>query len=72
MGVSAPVVAEKRAVNDALFDAATPPEQVRALCEREGIDYLVFSKQYAGGTSQLGELLVAYENNDVTIYRIGP
>lgn len=72
MGVSAPVVAEKQAVNAALFDAATPPEQVRGLCEREGIDYLVFSKQYAGDTSQLSACAVVYENNDVAIYRVAP
>ncbi len=68
MGVSEPVVAEKRAVNAALFSAETPPEQVLQLCARENIQYLVFSKQYPGDTAQLSGCRVVYENDDVTIY----
>ena len=36
--------------------------------QENGIDYLVYSKQYPGDTSQLSGLVVVYENADVTIY----
>lgn len=68
MGVSEAVVAQKQAVNTALFDASTAPEEVLRLCAENGIDYLVCSKQYPGDTSQLSGLVVVYENADVTIY----
>lgn len=68
MGVSEAVVAQKQMVNAALFDAATPPEEVLRLCAENGIGYLVYSKQYPGDTSQLSGLAVAYENADVIIY----
>ena len=67
-GVSEAVVAQKQAVNTALFDASTAPEEVLRLCAENGIDYLVCSKQYPGDTSQLSGLVVVYENADVTIY----
>lgn len=72
MGVSEAVVAEKQAVNSALFRADTPPERIIQLCGENNIDYLVFSKQYPGDTSQLAGFAVAYENDDAAIYAVHP
>lgn len=68
MGVSEAVVAEKQAVNAALFHAATPPEDVARLCRENGITYLVCSAQYPGNTEQLSALELVYENSQVQIY----
>ncbi|MEG1932679.1 MAG: hypothetical protein RR075_06180, partial [Pygmaiobacter sp.] len=53
MGVSEAVVAEKIATNTALFSAASSKAEIRSLCAKNGISYLVYSTQFAGDTSQL-------------------
>ena len=70
MGVSQQLLTEKRTINGALFSADTPPEQAAALCREQGIDYLVFSAQYPGQTSQLSAFALVYENPDVQIYQL--
>lgn len=70
MGVSEELLAEKQAVNAALFSAATPPQEAAALCRRAGISYLVFSRQYPGDTGQLSAFRLVYANDDVEIYQL--
>ena len=70
MGVSQQLLTEKQTINGALFSADTPPEQAAALCREQGIDYLVFSAQYLGQTSQLSAFALVYENPDVQIYQL--
>lgn len=48
MGVSEAVVAQKQAVNTALFDASTAPEEVLRLCAENGIDYLGLFQTVSG------------------------
>lgn len=50
MGVSEAVVAQKQAVNTALFDASTAPEEVLRLCAENGIDYLGLFQTVSGAT----------------------
>lgn len=70
MGVSEQLLAEKQAVNAALFSAATPPGEAAALCREAGIQYLVYSAQYPGDVGQLSEFELLYENEDVQIYQL--
>ena len=70
MGVSEQLLAEKQAVNAALFSAATPPGEAAALCREAGIQYLVYSAQYPGDVGQLSEFELLYENEDVQIYHL--
>ncbi len=70
MGVSAAVVGERLAVNDALFHAATDAETIRALCSRYGITHLVYSRQMTGDESQLQAFPCVYSGPDVRIYEV--
>lgn len=72
MGVSEPVVREKQKINAALFNKDTPPDQIDAYCAAEGIDYLLYSKQYPGDTQQLAPYTVVFENDDTAIYAMRP
>ena len=70
-GVSAAVVAEKQAVNSALFSAAMSGQEILTLCSRYGIQYLVYSVAYPGEDSQLAGFPLVYDGTDVRIYQIG-
>ena len=69
MGVSEAVVNEKRSTNAALFSTETPPETVLALCQKNGIQYLVYSAQYAGDTAQFSQCERVFENDAVQIFK---
>ncbi|MCI6640800.1 MAG: hypothetical protein MSH10_08515 [Pygmaiobacter massiliensis] len=70
MGVSQPVLEEKLSVNGALFSDQTPPEQMRQLCEENGIDYLVFCERFAGSKESLCAFACVYEQGDVSIWKV--
>ncbi|WP_367924912.1 hypothetical protein [uncultured Ruthenibacterium sp.] len=70
MGVSEQVVAEKKRVNEALFNSESTHEEIYQLCVENGINYLVYSKQYAGDNEQLAAFSCVFSNDDVEIYEI--
>ncbi len=74
MGVPLADVLARLEVNDALFSAGTPPEEVERLCRAHGIRYLVFSSQLGvqlgGSDTQLASFELLYGSASVRVYRI--
>ncbi|MDL2253611.1 hypothetical protein LJC49_05990 [Ruminococcaceae bacterium OttesenSCG-928-I18] len=70
MGVPEASVQERLAVNQALFSAETPPEEVLRLCRQWGIDYLVYSTQMEGEESQLSALELVFDSPTLRIYQV--
>ena len=70
MGVSQPVLDDKLAVNNALFDENSTADAVRALCEERGIGYLVYCTPFEGGASHLAGLEPVFESETVTIWKV--
>ncbi len=66
MGVPEATVLHRLEVNAAVFDTATPPEALRALCAAEGIGCIVDDKAWPGGVCPA--LAPAYESDGVAIY----
>ncbi len=70
MGVSQASVNERLAVNEALFSAATPPEEILRLCRQWGITHLLYSTQLPGEESQLAFLPKVFDSDTLRIYEI--
>lgn len=68
MGVDAATVEHRRQTNDALFSADTDPAQLEQLCDAEGIDLLVWAKNWPGDAPS--DLAPAYENDSVAVYLV--
>lgn len=71
MGVSVEVIEERLAMNEALFNAKTPHKEIVALCEQNGIDYLIFSAQMDGSDEQLAGFALEYDSPSVRVYSTG-
>lgn len=70
MGIDAATLSHRLAVNGALFDPATPADELRALCRQEGIQCLVWAKAWGGGVNPA--LTPDYQNAEVSIYLLAP
>lgn len=70
MGVSVAVINERLAVNEALFSAETPPEQVVQLCLDNRIEFLVYSTQFDGSNMQMSQMELVYDSDSVQVYRV--
>ncbi len=70
MGVSWDIVEQRIAVNDALFNAQTSVDEIKTLCEENGITYLVYSSQFEGSSEQLEALPLVFEDGTVKIYKV--
>ena len=68
MGVPQQTVEHHRAVVARLFDADTGTDALQALCRKEGISCLVWSKRFPGSAPALPP---AYENADTAVYFVG-
>lgn len=71
MGVPGDVIVERLAVNDALFNQTTTPEELQQLCERAGITHIVYCEQFWGDEAQLACFDLVYESETVRIYATG-
>jgi len=72
MGVPYYVVDQRQVINDTLFSADTPPEEVRYLCEKTGITHLVFSSQFDGSEQVISQIFEKiYDSETVRIYCTG-
>ncbi|MDL2324800.1 hypothetical protein LJC61_06605 [Ruminococcaceae bacterium OttesenSCG-928-A16] len=73
MGVAEEVVLERLTVNNALFNATTPPQEVVRLCRENNISYLIFSEQsnkFDASEEQLSAMEQVYAGPDVRIYKL--
>lgn len=78
MGVPEAEINRRLAINTALFNDATAPEEVVSLMQANGISYLVFTTQmstnfdtyYAVAGAQLALLEVVFTSDTVTIYAL--
>lgn len=68
MGVDAATVEHRRQTNDTLFSADTDPAQLEQLCDAEGIDLLIWAKNWPGEAPS--GLTPAYENDSVAVYLV--
>lgn len=70
MGVAEDIILQRLEVNNALFSAGTPPEEVMQLCRDNGITYLVYSTQLPGDETQLSFLPMVFSSPTVRIYKV--
>ncbi len=70
MGVSEQLLAQKQAVNGALFAPDSSPQETARLCRENRVAYLVDSLQYPGGVAPGADIELVYENDDVKIYHV--
>lgn len=64
-------VDERKADNAAIFDPASSPETVLELCEKHGVDYLVYSSQMKEGSEEgLQFLPCVFTSDTVRIYQL--
>lgn len=68
MAVDRDVIGHRYWINDRLFAPDAPLDEVRRLCEEEGIRYLVLAKRWPGGVCP--DLAPVYENPEVAIYDV--
>ena len=72
MGVPYYVVDQRQQINEALFSADTPAEEVKHLCKTTGITHLVFSSQYDGSEKVISQIFEKiYDSDTVRIYATG-
>ncbi len=71
MGVPEAVIAERLALNGALFTAGTSPEELWRLTQQAGITHLLYSTQFPGEESQLAVFEKVYDSPTVRIYATG-
>ena len=70
MGVQEAVIRHRLDVNAAVFDPATDPEALRALCAAEGITCIVDDLAWPGSVSPA--LTPAFRNESVAVYLLSP
>ena len=64
-------VDERKADNAAIFDPDSSPETVLELCEKHGVDYLVYSSQMKEGSEEgLQFLPCVFTSDTVRIYQL--
>ncbi|MBR5806714.1 MAG: hypothetical protein IKY30_08110 [Oscillospiraceae bacterium] len=72
MGVPYYVVDQRQQINNALFSADTPPEELKHLCNATGITHLVFSSQFEGSEKAISQTFEKiYDSETVRIYATG-
>lgn len=68
MGISEAVLGEKQQTVAALFSADTTPQQAQQLCEKYGIQYVVYSSAVMGSDAAFINFEKVFENEGVRIY----
>lgn len=72
MGVPYYVVSQRQDINERLFSADTPVEELSHLCETTGITHLVFSSQFDGDEDVISSVYEKiYDSATVRIYATG-
>ncbi len=70
MGLSNEVAMERYNFNAALFSGSLTHEEMLLECHERGIDYLVFSTQFEGGTEQFADFENVFSSETVMIYKV--
>ncbi len=70
MGISTDVVAERYNFIVHLFDGSMTHEEIVSACSQRDIDYIVYSKQEVGETTQFSEFQTVFSSDWVTIFKV--